>query len=196
VRRPRPSPVKAIPTTNRHRRQALTAFPRVRSSEAFERRPPHSGPTANAGPASETLPDFRPFASPPVNDSNRPPNRTIGERNVCQGCHIRTSGPTRFAPNSLNCLDFPSFVGEIGSKGDARRRYCGRGGRAFAIATRRPQEMRSAEQSSRSMTHSISVGPSRLASATSIAAASSPPLVTRMPRPRPSSALKAWISPA
>jgi hypothetical protein len=37
--------------------------------------------------------------------------------------------------------------------------YCGRGKRAFAAATRRPQEMRSGEQSSRSMMHSISVGP-------------------------------------
>src|SRR5262249_12023955 len=37
--------------------QVLTAFPRVRSSEAFRRRPPILGSTARAGPASQTLPD-------------------------------------------------------------------------------------------------------------------------------------------
>src|ERR1700691_770142 len=73
----------------------------------------------------------------------------------------------------------------------AHRPYCGRGGRALALATWRPQEMRSGEASSRSMMHSISVGPSRLASATLMASSSSPPLVARRPRPRPSSALKA-----
>jgi hypothetical protein len=38
--------------------------------------------------------------------------------------------------------------------------YCGRGGRALAMATSRPQEISSGEQSSRSIMHSISVGPS------------------------------------
>jgi hypothetical protein len=61
--------------------------------------------------------------------------------------------------------------------------YCGRGGRALAIATWRPHEIRSAEQSSRSMTHSIRVGPSRFATATLMASSSSPLLVARKPRP-------------
>jgi hypothetical protein len=38
--------------------------------------------------------------------------------------------------------------------------YCGRGGRALAMATSRPQEISSGGQSSRSIMHSISVGPS------------------------------------
>jgi hypothetical protein len=35
----KPSTATAAPTPNPHSRQALTAFPRVRSSEAFRRRP-------------------------------------------------------------------------------------------------------------------------------------------------------------
>jgi hypothetical protein len=35
----KPSTATAVPTPNPHSRQALTAFPRVRSSEAFRRRP-------------------------------------------------------------------------------------------------------------------------------------------------------------
>jgi hypothetical protein len=38
--------------------------------------------------------------------------------------------------------------------------YCGLGGRALARATSRPQEISSGKQSSRSIMHSISVGPS------------------------------------
>jgi hypothetical protein len=37
----KPSTATATPTPNPHSRQALTAFPRVRSSEAFRRRPPN-----------------------------------------------------------------------------------------------------------------------------------------------------------
>jgi len=39
----KPSPVKAGATPNPHRRQAVIAFPRVRPSEAFRRRPPILG---------------------------------------------------------------------------------------------------------------------------------------------------------
>ena len=54
----KPSTTTAAPTPNPHSRQAFTAFPRVRSSEAFRRRP-YTGSIARAGPASETLPDLR-----------------------------------------------------------------------------------------------------------------------------------------
>src|ERR1035437_6042298 len=59
-----------------------------------------------------------------------------------------------------------------------RQHYCGLGGRAFAVATRCPQEIRSDVQSSRLIEHSMSVGPSRFSSAILIASASSLPLVT------------------
>jgi hypothetical protein len=65
-----------------------------------------------------------------------------------------------------------------------------RGGRALAVVTNRPQEIRWEVQSSRSITHSTSVRPDWLASATLIASASSPLLVARRPRPSPSSALR------
>ena len=52
----KPSTATVAPTPNPHSRQAFTAFPRVRSSEAFRRRP-YTGSIARAGPASETLPD-------------------------------------------------------------------------------------------------------------------------------------------
>ena len=49
----------------------------------------------------------------------------------------------------------------------------------MAAATRCPQEIISLLQSSRSMTHSIRVGPIVFAAALLIASASSPPLVAR-----------------
>ena len=49
-------PTKPLPHQIPIDGQALTAFPRVRSSEAFGRRP-HTGSTARAGPPSETLHD-------------------------------------------------------------------------------------------------------------------------------------------
>src|SRR6267143_3105952 len=61
---PKPSPAEAAATSNPHRRQG--AFPRVRSSEAFRRRP-YTGSTACVGPASETLTEkkgsFKPTGS-------------------------------------------------------------------------------------------------------------------------------------
>jgi len=62
-------PAKTIPRQSRGSvkspidRQALIAFPRVRSSEAFRRRPPIPGSIAGAGPASETLTEKPPFAA-------------------------------------------------------------------------------------------------------------------------------------
>jgi hypothetical protein len=52
----KPSTATATPTANPHSRQALTAFPRARSSEASDAGP-CTGSIARAGPASETLPE-------------------------------------------------------------------------------------------------------------------------------------------
>jgi hypothetical protein len=53
---PSPQPLpRQIPIDD----QALTALPRVRSSEAFGRRSPYTGSNPRVGPASETLNDLR-----------------------------------------------------------------------------------------------------------------------------------------
>ena len=63
--------------------QALTAFPRVPSSEAFERRPPSPGSIAHAGPASETLTE---------SGRSRDRNRTGSRIHSSDSGHHRPSG--------------------------------------------------------------------------------------------------------
>jgi hypothetical protein len=74
--------------------------------------------------------------------------------------------------------------------------YCDCGGRVRGCDHTAPRDQVGRAVVAIDVTHSISVGPLWLASATLIASASSPPLMTRMPRPRPSSALKTGSNPA